>query len=84
MNSQKMVYLGHRKFLRKDDPYRSNRRAFDGKVETQSPLKYRNGRQVYEMVKGLKVILGKGCRNTSVLKTNLRAPMFKKKLSFMT
>jgi hypothetical protein len=81
-NSRKMVYLGHRKFLRKDHPYRSNRRAFDGKVETRSPPKHRTGRQVYEMVKGLRVILGKGCGSTPVPKSNLRAPMFKKKSVF--
>ena len=78
-NSPKMVYLGHCKFLRKDHLYRSNKRAFDGKVETRSPPKHRTGRQVYDMVNGLRVILGKGRGSTSVLKSNLRAPMFKKK-----
>ena len=65
-NTQKMVYLGYRKFLRKNHPYHSNRRAFDGKVETLSPPKHRTGRHVYDMVKGLRVIIGKGRGSTPV------------------
>lgn len=81
-NSKKMVYLGYRKFLRKGHPYRSNKRAFDGKVETGSPPKHRTGRQVYEMVKGLRVILGKGRGSTPAPKSNQKAPVFKKKSVF--
>ena len=32
-NCKKYVYMGHRRYLRRDHPYRRNRKSFDGNVE---------------------------------------------------
>ena len=33
LNNSKIVYMGHRRFLPKDHPYRRNRKDFNGTIE---------------------------------------------------
>ena len=80
-NCKKMEYMGHRRFLRPDHPYRRNKRAFDGTVETHCAPKVHTGEHVYKMVKNLRVVLGKGKGNTKFPAEKL-APMFKKRSIF--
>ena len=77
-NSNKMVYMGHRRFLRKDHPYHNNRKSFYGQTDDCSPPRTITGKDILQKVNNLEVILGKG-------KGSKQAPsssMFKKKLIF--
>jgi hypothetical protein len=76
-NSQKMIFMGHRRFLRPDHPYRKNKRAFDGTMELRQAPKIRSGEQVFKMVKTLRVVLGKGPGSTK-MQAGQNAPMWKK------
>ena len=59
--NKKMVYTGHRRFLRKDQPYRRNRKDFNGTTEKRGPSKYRDRKQILKQVSKLTyVVLGKG------------------------
>jgi hypothetical protein len=59
--NKKMVYMGHRRFLRRDHPYRRNRKDFNGTTEKRGPPKYRDGKQILKQVSKLTdVVLGKG------------------------
>jgi hypothetical protein len=40
---KKIVYMGHRRFLRADHPYQQNKKAFDGTVEKCHASKIHNG-----------------------------------------
>jgi hypothetical protein len=57
---KKVVYIGHRRFLRADHTYRKNKKAFDGTIEKRRAPKIHSGEHVFRMVKDLKVLLGKG------------------------
>lgn len=48
----KNVYLGHRRFLRRNHPYRRLRRAFDGTEENRAPPSSLTGRDVVRHAKG--------------------------------
>jgi hypothetical protein len=39
----KIVYMGHRRFLPENHPYRRNRKDFDGTIEKCLPPKYQDG-----------------------------------------
>src|SRR6187551_230271 len=58
--SKKMVYKGHRRFLRRDHPYRRNKKSFDGTNDNRLPPKYRNGNEIYKIVSKVEVVFGKG------------------------
>jgi Transposase family tnp2 len=58
-NCKKIVYLGHRRFLRSSHPYRRNKKAFDGKNEKALAPLPKSGKQIYGMVKDIKVCFGK-------------------------
>ena len=62
-NGKKTVYLGHRRFLPKNHRYRKQKKAFDGNTEERSPPRVLTGQDVFEMVKDLKVVLGKRKRS---------------------
>jgi hypothetical protein len=55
-----MVYMGHRRFLPKDHPYRRNRKDFDGTTDTRPAPNYRDGFQILNELDKLDVDLGKG------------------------
>jgi hypothetical protein len=59
-NNSKIVYMGHRRFLPKDHPYRRNRKDFDGTIEKRLPPKYQDGPAILREVNKLEVVLGKG------------------------
>jgi hypothetical protein len=57
---KKLVYMGHRRFLRAGHPYRKNKKVFDGTIEKHHAPKIHNGEHMFRMVKDLKVVLRKG------------------------
>src|SRR5579883_2053489 len=59
-NSRKMVYMGHRRFLPMDHPYRRNKKSFDGTLDLRKPPQYRDGKEIHKEVRKLEVVLGKG------------------------
>ena len=59
-NNSKIVYMGHRRFLPKDHPYRRNRKDFNGTIEKCLALKYRDGPAILLELNKLEVVLGKG------------------------
>jgi hypothetical protein len=58
-HGRKIVYLGHRKFLRHNHPFRRLRKAFNGFQEHGIAPQALTGEQVYERVKDINVIFGK-------------------------
>ena len=64
-NGKKTVYLGHRRFLPQNHRYRKQKKAFDGNTEERTPPRVLTGEDVYEMVKDLKVVLGKRKRSNN-------------------
>jgi hypothetical protein len=75
--------LGHRRFLSKQHTLRKNGKHFKGKADHRPKPKERTGADVFDMVKGLKVIFGKGPGEQSVLHdADGHAPMWKKKSIF--
>ena len=80
---RKIVYLGHRQFLAKNHQLRKKGKHFKGTIEHRSKPGKRDGAEVFEMVKDLKVVFGKGEGSEPVLKdASGRAPMWKKKSIF--
>ena len=59
-NNSKIVYIGHRKFLPIEHPYRRNKKDFDGKVDKHKPPNYRDRHQILQELNKLEVVLGKG------------------------
>jgi hypothetical protein len=57
---KKVVYMSHHRFLRAYHPYWRNKKAFDGTIEIHPALTIRNGEQVFQMIKNLKIVLWKG------------------------
>ncbi|XP_052724058.1 uncharacterized protein LOC128193906 [Vigna angularis] len=58
-HGRKTVYLGHRRFLSTNHPYRKLKKAFDGCQENELAPMDLSGSQVYERVKDIGVVLGK-------------------------
>ncbi|XP_052730448.1 uncharacterized protein LOC128195809 [Vigna angularis] len=58
-HGRKTVYLGHRRFLSTNHPYRKLKKAFDGYQENELAPMALSGSQVYERVKDIGVVLGK-------------------------
>ena len=59
-NNSKIVYMGHRRFLPKDHPYRRNIKDFNGAIEKRLAPKYRDGPAILQELNKLEVVLGKG------------------------
>ena len=49
--SSKIVYMGHRRWLEKDDPWRKCGDLFNGKAEHRGPPRKRSGAEIYELLK---------------------------------
>jgi len=80
---KKNVYLGHRRFLPRQHNLRKRGKHFNGKADHRTKPKERSGVDVFDMVKDLKVIFGKGPGGQSVPQAaDKRAPMWKKKSIF--
>ena len=58
-NSNKFAYMGHRRWLPKNHPYRSMDKQFDGTRETRNPPPHFSGSDVYRQVKDVSIVLGK-------------------------
>ena len=73
---------GHRRFLPIKHPLRRRHAHYDGKADHRTKPRHRCGKMVFEMVKDIKVVFGKGPNNKSVQSDDGRAPMWKKKSIF--
>ncbi|GAU23276.1 hypothetical protein TSUD_281710 [Trifolium subterraneum] len=64
-NGKKTVYLRHRRFLRRNHLYRRLKKVFNGDPENEIAPKALTGEQVYDKVKDVSVIFGKGQKQTA-------------------
>jgi hypothetical protein len=48
--SSKTVFIGHRRWLRKDDPWRRRKDLFNGKVELRGEPSLRSGDEIDELL----------------------------------
>ncbi|XP_073365533.1 uncharacterized protein [Aegilops tauschii subsp. strangulata] len=82
-NIKKNVYLGHRRFLPRNHNVRKKGKHFNGKADHRPKPAERTGAEIFDMVKDLKVIFGKGPGGQSVPRgVDGHAPMWKKKSIF--
>jgi len=79
---KKVVYMKHRRFLLGKHPLRKKGKHFNGDADHRTKPTHRNGHRVFQMVKDLKVVLGKGSGRQPAQKENGKAPMWKKKSIF--
>jgi hypothetical protein len=59
-NCKKNVYLSHHRFVSKHDTLRKKGKHFNGKADHQEKPKERTGVDVFDRVKDIEVIFGKG------------------------
>ena len=79
----KNVYLGHRRFLAKQHLVRKEGKHFRCEADNRTKPTRPTGDVIYDMVKDLKLIFGKGPGGQSVPKdADGHAPMWKKKSIF--
>jgi hypothetical protein len=57
--SQKIVYMGHRRYIPMKHQFQSMKDQFNGNTERRHPPPYLTCHEVYEMVKDVHVVLGK-------------------------
>jgi hypothetical protein len=82
-NCKKNVYLGHRRFLARQHNLRKKGKHFNGKGDHRPKPTEHTGADVFDMVKDLKVMFGKGPGRQSVPQgADGHAPMWKKKSIF--
>ena len=75
--------MGHRRFLPLNHALRKRGKHFKGKVEHQTKPDNRSGEDVFNMVKDVQVVFGKGPGSQSIPNdANGHAPMWKKKSIF--
>jgi hypothetical protein len=80
---KKVVYLGHRRFLRLTHPVRKKGKHYNGEADHRRKPPHRDGVDIFGMVKDLDVIFGKGPGGRSVPNDDAgHAPMWKKKSIF--
>ena len=80
---KKVVYLGHRRFLPTKHPVKKKGKHFQGLPEPRRKPDHRTGDDIFDMVKDLEVIFGKGTGGQSVSNDGTgHAPMWKKKSIF--
>ena len=58
-NGSKTCYMGHRRFLPENDPFRFDANKFDGKTEFRAAPTPLSGEQILECTKDINHILGK-------------------------
>jgi hypothetical protein len=81
--SKKVLYLGHRRFLSPKHQLKKKGKYFNGEAEVRGKPKRHTGDDIFDMVKDLKVILGKGLGSLSVPNdASGHTPMWKKKSIF--
>jgi hypothetical protein len=59
-SSRKLVYMRHQRFLPRKYKYHKMKSNFDNIVKKDSALKQYTGKLVFEMVKNIEVVFGKG------------------------
>ena len=79
-NSCQTVYLRHRRFLRKNHPYRKMKAEFDGTAKVGVGPRPYDGEVVHNMAKKINGVLGKN--HPLTVKQTPRDQVFKKKLVF--
>jgi hypothetical protein len=60
LSSRKLVFMWHRQFLERKHKYRKMKRHFDNTVEKDSALKWYTGKLLFERIKNIQVVFGKG------------------------
>jgi hypothetical protein len=83
-SSRKLVFMRHRQFLERKHKYRKMKRYFDNTVEKDSGPKWYTRKLLFEMVKNIQVVVGKGTvKGQKKQKTPTSTDMtFKKQLIF--
>ncbi|WVZ64046.1 hypothetical protein U9M48_013623 [Paspalum notatum var. saurae] len=82
---REVVYMGgHHRLLGGKHPIRKKGKHFNGREENRGKPIYCSGKVVFEMVKSLRVVFGKGPGSVHVPNENGKAPMWKKNLYFGT
>ena len=74
--------MGHRRFLPIKHPVQMKGKYFKCQVDHRTKPMQRSGKDVFDMVKDLEVIFGKGPGSQPVPNENGMAPMWKKKSIF--
>jgi len=64
-HGRKTVYLGHRRFLKRNHPYRRLKKSFNGCKENKVAPKALTGEEVYQRVKDINVSFGKKENNAT-------------------
>jgi hypothetical protein len=59
-SSKKLVFMGHRRFLMKQHKYRKMKAEFNNHLESEGAPKPYSGKLVFEIVKNIHVVFGKG------------------------
>jgi hypothetical protein len=77
------MYMGHRRYLPEKHPLRKKGMDWKGKVGHHTKPPHFKGDEIFDMVKDLRVVFGKGGDSEPVAHdTNESAPMWKKKSIF--
>nr|AAX96443.1 transposon protein, putative, CACTA, En/Spm sub-class [Oryza sativa Japonica Group]ABA92562.1 transposon protein, putative, CACTA, En/Spm sub-class [Oryza sativa Japonica Group] len=79
---RKVVYMGHRRFLAANHPVRKKGKHFEHKADHRTKPKHRSGKTVFDMVKDLKVVFGKGPGSQHIESEDGHAAMWKKNSIF--
>ena len=80
---QKVVYIGYRRFLPIKHPLRRKGKHFKGEVDHRTKPENRSGEDVFNMVRDVQVVFGKGPGSQPVPNdADGHAPMWKKKSIF--
>jgi hypothetical protein len=77
-HGRKIVYMSHHRFLPVKHPLRKKHAHYGGKADHHMKPRHIWGKMVFEMVKDIKVVFGKGPGSRSVPSVKGRAPMWKK------
>ena len=77
-----VVCMGHHQFLFTKHPVKRKGKHWSGQVDHRGKPILRNGKLVFEMVKNLRVVLGKGSGGRSVQSEDGKAPIWKKRSIF--
>ena len=72
--------MGHRRLVPIKHPLRRMHAHYSGKADHRTKSRHRCGKMVFEMVKDIKVVFGKGSGSGSVQSDDGRAPIWKKSI----
>ncbi|GKD24656.1 uncharacterized protein Tco_1230870 [Tanacetum coccineum] len=70
-NCKKTVYMGHRRSLQENHPYRKKRKLFDNNIEVQKLPPSSNGHATFSQVEDIHIMFGKGKEGTSTSKESI-------------